>query len=239
MAAEMFLAGLSTRDVGRVLERHFGDRFDSKEISRMVAATSGELDAWRTRNLAGTRYRFLYLDGTNFKVRRGDIVERLPVLVVIGAREDTDRLEVLAVEMGEREHTESWEGVFADLARRGLDVQGVELGVMDGLPGLEGPSRVGSRAAAPNAVRYTPSAMLCVGLPNETATRFAATLTVSFTAREKPPLDGRSSNSRSDGEQPTAVPSASSNATWTACFAFISSPSRTGRAYVRPIRSNG
>lgn len=137
MAAEMFLAGLSTRDVGRVLERHFGDRFDSKEISRMVAATSGELDAWRARSLAGTRYRFLYLDGTNFKVRRGDIVERLPVLVVIGAREDTDRLEVLAVEMGEREHTESWEGVFADLARRGLELEGVELGVMDGLPGLE------------------------------------------------------------------------------------------------------
>ncbi len=37
LAAEMFLGGLSTRDVCRVLERHFGERFDSKEISRMVS----------------------------------------------------------------------------------------------------------------------------------------------------------------------------------------------------------
>lgn len=55
LAAEMFLGGLSTRDVARVLERHFGERFDSKEISWMVAATSSELDAWRRRTLAGTR----------------------------------------------------------------------------------------------------------------------------------------------------------------------------------------
>lgn len=36
LAAEMFLAGLSTSDVARVLERHFGERFDSMKISRMA-----------------------------------------------------------------------------------------------------------------------------------------------------------------------------------------------------------
>ncbi|MBM4337649.1 MAG: hypothetical protein FJ108_17315, partial [Deltaproteobacteria bacterium] len=43
---------------------------NSKEISRMVAATSSELDAWRERDLRATKYKFLYLDGANFSVRR-------------------------------------------------------------------------------------------------------------------------------------------------------------------------
>lgn len=138
MAAEMFLAGLSTRDVSRVLERHFGDRFDSKEVSRMVAGTSGELDAWRQRDLGATTYRALFLDGTHFKIRRGKSVETIPVLVVVGMRSDDERLEVLALEIGEREHRSMWLQVFSELTRRGLDAEAVELGVMDGLSGLEG-----------------------------------------------------------------------------------------------------
>ncbi len=137
MAAEMFLAGLSTRDVSRVVEKHFGSRFDSKEVSRMVAATSEELDAFRRRDLSATAYRFLYLDGAYFSVRRGKTVERLPFLAVIGVRSDDEKLEVLAIEMGDREQKSLWAELFQDLLRRGLDPQGVELGIMDGLPGLE------------------------------------------------------------------------------------------------------
>jgi transposase-like protein len=137
LASEMFLAGLSTRDVGRVLERHFGDRFDSKEISRMVAATGSELDAWRQRQLGDTTYRFLFCDGANFKVRRGKMVERIPFLCVVGARADNERMEVLAIELGDREHKQLWAELFQSLARRGLQMEAVELGIMDGLPGLE------------------------------------------------------------------------------------------------------
>jgi putative transposase len=137
MAAEMFLGGLSTRDVSRVLERHFGDRFDSKEISRMVASTSDELDVWRRRDLSDTAYRFLYCDGAYFSVRRGGEVEKIPVLCVVGARADDEKLEVLALEIGDREQKALWAELFQDLSRRGLDLAAVELGIMDGLPGLE------------------------------------------------------------------------------------------------------
>jgi putative transposase len=137
MAAELFLAGLSTRDVSRVLERHFGERFDSKEVSRMVEATSRELDQWRHRDLAETTYPVLFLDGTHFSVRRGQVVEKIPVLVVVGMRQDTEKLEVLALEVGDREGKALWEEVLREVVRRGLRAERVELGVMDGLPGLE------------------------------------------------------------------------------------------------------
>ena len=88
----MILAGLSTRDVVRVLKRHFGERFDSKELAEWLTAMAGELDAWRRRDLSGHKYRFLFLDGANFKVRRNRQVEKLPFLAVIGARLEDDKL---------------------------------------------------------------------------------------------------------------------------------------------------
>ena len=148
LAAEMFLAGLSTRDVARVLERHFGERFDSKEISRMAEGVAGELDAWRRRDLSGHQYRFLFLDGANFKVRRNRQVEKLPFLAVIGARLEDDKLEVLAIEVGDKERKDLWAELFQDLIRRGLDPNAVELGVMDGLPGLEAAFRAAFANAA-------------------------------------------------------------------------------------------
>ena len=42
------------------------------------------------------------------------------LLIVIGVREDGVK-ELLAVEDGYRESTESWSGVFRDLKRRGLN----------------------------------------------------------------------------------------------------------------------
>ena len=39
--------------------------------------------------------------------------------------------------MGDRERADLWESVFASLADRGLDREAAELGIREGLPGLE------------------------------------------------------------------------------------------------------
>lgn len=38
--AEVFLAGCSTRDLARITEKHLGRKYDSKQISRIVARAS-------------------------------------------------------------------------------------------------------------------------------------------------------------------------------------------------------
>src|SRR5216117_4461897 len=53
--AEAFLAGLSTRDLARISEKHLGHKYDSKQISRIVARATTELEAWRQRPLAERR----------------------------------------------------------------------------------------------------------------------------------------------------------------------------------------
>ena len=59
------------------------------------------------------------MDGIHVQVRLGED-PKVCLLIVIGVREDGDK-ELLAVEDGYRESTESWAGVFRDMKRRGLN----------------------------------------------------------------------------------------------------------------------
>jgi putative transposase len=135
--AEAFLAGLSTRDLARISEKHLGHKYDSKQISRIVGRATTELEAWRHRSLQGQRYKFLYVDGANFRVRINGHVARQSFCGVLGVSEENERFEVLALEMGDRERADLWASLLGDLAERGLNLEAVELGILDGLPGLE------------------------------------------------------------------------------------------------------
>jgi putative transposase len=135
--AEVFLAGCSTRDWARITEKHLGRKYDSKQISRIVARASQDLEAWRLRRLEGRKYKFLYVDGANFAVRINHHVSRQSFCAVLGVSEEGECFEVLALEMGDRERADLWENVFHGLLERGLNREAVELGIMDGLPGLE------------------------------------------------------------------------------------------------------
>ena len=136
--AEDFLAGLSTRDLARISGKHLGHRYDSKQISRIVGRATTELEAWRRRSLLqGQRYKFLCVDGANFRVRINGHVARQSFCGVLGVSEENERFEVLALEMGDREQADLWASLLGDLAERGLNLEAVELGIMDGLPGLE------------------------------------------------------------------------------------------------------
>lgn len=136
--AEAFLAGCSTRDLARITEKHLGHRYDSKQISRIVARATEDLEAWRTRRLEGRKYKFLYVDGANFAVRINQRVSRQSFCAVLGVSEEGQCFEVLALEMGDRERADLWEMVLGNLRERGLNTEAVELGIMDGLSGLEG-----------------------------------------------------------------------------------------------------
>jgi putative transposase len=135
--AECFLAGLSTRDISRISAKHFGQRYDSKQVSRLVARAGEEMDAWQQRSLKGRRFKFLFVDGANFKVRINHRISKQSFCVVLGVSEEQECFEVLSVTMGDRENADLWGDVFNDLIRRGLDTSAVELGIMDGLPKLE------------------------------------------------------------------------------------------------------
>ena len=117
----LYLRGLSTGDFGPALRDLLGEDasgLSASSIQRLTEAWQAEHAAFRTRELRFHRYAYLFVDGVNVSVRLGED-DRLCLLVVIGVREDGEK-ELLAVEDGYRESTDSWAAVFRDLRDRGL-----------------------------------------------------------------------------------------------------------------------
>lgn len=68
--AEMYTLGVSTRKVGRILERMGADRLSKDAVSRICAAPGAEVKELRTRQLPGIRFLHLWVDATYVPCRR-------------------------------------------------------------------------------------------------------------------------------------------------------------------------
>lgn len=128
------LAGLSTRTLALVSKRVLGVEVSAQEVSNSIATILPAARKFLERPLGTRRWVYLYVDGTNFSVRR-TTVEKEPTLVVLGV-DDAGHKSILAMVQGDKDSRGAWEMVFARLKERGLDASAVELGIMDGLPGL-------------------------------------------------------------------------------------------------------
>src|SRR3954447_20166822 len=118
----LYLRGLSTGDFRPALEQLLGEDasgLSSSTISRLCKDWEAEHQRFRERSLRFHRYAYLFVDGVHVSVRLGED-DRRCLLVVIGVREDGTK-ELLAVEDGYRESTESWATVMRDLKYRGLN----------------------------------------------------------------------------------------------------------------------
>jgi putative transposase len=129
------LAGMSTRTLAMVSRQLLGISVSAQEVSSAMKTLVPAAKRFLDRPLGDRRWVYLYVDGTNFRVRRST-VDREPTLVVLGI-DETGRKSVLSMIQGDKDNRRAWEAVFDDLKQRGLDSQAVQLGIMDGLPGLE------------------------------------------------------------------------------------------------------
>jgi transposase-like protein len=102
-------------------------------VSRIVGTLKAELEAWRTRSLAGLDIFGLYLDAIALRVRSAGKVVSVPVLGVVAIRTDGQK-ELLALDLCSGESFEAWKGLVDDLVARGLAAPVVC--VIDGHPGL-------------------------------------------------------------------------------------------------------
>jgi putative transposase len=138
--AMMFLSGMSTRGISLMSETLIGRKISAGEVSRVNEELLTGIEAWRTRSLKGIKVKYLIVDGVFFSMRVGigrkKSIERIPMLVAIGVTEENQRL-ILCLQQGDKDTSSCWREIFTDLKRRGLDHLLVQLGIMDGLTGLE------------------------------------------------------------------------------------------------------
>lgn len=130
---EMFVKGVSTREVNDVLEAMGGFEVSPGLISRAAAELDEQIRKWRERDLSAHEYPYLIIDALYEKVRRSGRVESTAVLVICGVNEEGCR-DVLGYWVGDTESETSWGEAFSDLKARGL--KGVELVVSDAHGGI-------------------------------------------------------------------------------------------------------
>ena len=125
---DMYLAGVSTRQVDDISQLLWGDRMSSQTRSDKPKRVYAEIDEWRNRPLE-SEYPYVYMDGVWHKRSWGGSIENLGILVAIGI----DR-EVIGVTEDMKEDRASWGAI-----RQGHDrtrLKGVRLVVGDRCAGL-------------------------------------------------------------------------------------------------------
>ena len=130
----LYLRGISTGDfqeaLGALVEPD-APGLSANTISRLKADWIEEHHDWSRRDLSQKRYVYLWADGVYSKVRMDD---KLCLLVIIGVTEHGQK-ELLAVEDGYRESTDSWLEVLTKLKQRGLTTS-PKLAIVDGAMGF-------------------------------------------------------------------------------------------------------
>jgi len=124
----LYLRGLSTGDFREALPVLLGDDaagLSATNISRLTAEWEHEYQLFRKRDLTECDYVYVWVDGIHFNIRLED--DRLCTLVMIGVRPDGTK-ELIAVEDGYRESTESWASLLRDLNRQGMRAPAVAVG---------------------------------------------------------------------------------------------------------------
>lgn len=107
---DMYLAGVSTRQVDDIGQLPWGDRMPSQTLSDKLKRVYAEIDEWRTRPLDDEAHTW-FVDGVWHKRSWGGSVENVSILAAIGISKDGHR-EVIGAAEGMREDSASWEQSF-------------------------------------------------------------------------------------------------------------------------------
>lgn len=129
---EMYVQGVSTRNVGKVSEVLFGASVSKDVVSRLTAGLDEVVEAWRHRPV-GRHYPYVYHDGTYHKVRQEGRVVSMATLLVLGINPQGGR-ELLATAVVHGENEADYAGLLQDLRQRGMEQ--VDLFISDDHAGL-------------------------------------------------------------------------------------------------------
>jgi len=130
---EAFIHGVSTRKVDELVQALGMTGISKSEVSRLCSELDEMVEAFRNRPLTD-RYPYLWLDAKYVKVREGERVLNMALVVAVGVTGTGER-EVLGLDVGLTEDGPFWTEFLRTLVRRGL--QDVQLVISDAHEGLK------------------------------------------------------------------------------------------------------
>jgi len=130
--AEMYIKGISTRKVTKVLEKMCGLEVTASQVSRVSKELDEEIEKWRSRTLG--EYPYLILDARYEKVRHGGSVVSSAVYIACGVDREGKR-SILGCSSSLSEAEVHWRDFLESLKERGLT--GIQFITSDAHTGLK------------------------------------------------------------------------------------------------------
>jgi transposase-like protein len=130
----LYLKGISTGEMQAALEALVGPEakgLSASTVSRLKQVWREEYEVWRQQALAEESWVYIWVDGIYSGLRADS--QRLCALVVIGVNAQGKK-QLLAIEDGVRESTQSWREVLLKLQARGMPAPALAIG--DGAMGF-------------------------------------------------------------------------------------------------------
>lgn len=130
----VFLRGVSTRDVAGALKPALGFDFSASAVSRITKRLDKNVKEFRERSLLD-EYQFLFLDGITLSVKGALKAKKILVLVAYGITL-FGKKELMAFRIADSESSAACEGFLNDLFRRGFEGKHLKLIITDGSKGF-------------------------------------------------------------------------------------------------------
>jgi putative transposase len=130
----VFLRGISTRDVAGALKPLLGTTLSASAVSRITKQLDPLVKEFHQRKLLD-EYQFLFLDGITLSVKGSLKAKKILILVAYGIT-IFGKKELVAFRIANAESTPACEGFLNDLFRRGLEGKNLKMIITDGSKGF-------------------------------------------------------------------------------------------------------
>jgi transposase-like protein len=122
LSFELYGNGLTTAQIGNVMEKIYGKHYSKSAISNITSTFSEQMRDWRDRPLDSC-YLAVFIDAIHLKVRRGTVSSEA-FYIIMGVKTDYTR-EVMAIVSIPSESATGWKDVLRGLKQRGVQKIGV------------------------------------------------------------------------------------------------------------------
>lgn len=134
VVCNVFLRGISTRDVAGALKPLLNTTLSASTVSRITKRLNPLVKEFHQRKLLD-EYQFLFLDGITISVKGSLKAKKILVLVAYGIT-IFGKKELIAFRIANAESTSACEGFLNDLFRRGLEGKNLKMVITDGSKGF-------------------------------------------------------------------------------------------------------
>jgi len=118
--ATMYVEGVSTRRVTKIMEEMCGLEVSSGQVSNLNKQLDTEFENWRNRPLPPIKY--MTLDATYYKVRVDGVVRDCATLIAHGIRRDDGKRMIIGVSCALSEAEVHWREFLNGLKERGIGI---------------------------------------------------------------------------------------------------------------------